>query len=157
MTFTGMPPLQAPTTSGHPASLPSLAMRKEPSLRVEPSAKGGETAGTALRQGHTPPQPNPARREGRENASAPPTILQIKIGEMLREQAEAIKDPADEVETRTPRTDPSQYTKAGDAARDTADAVDTSAAPRAEESPESDLPARKQEPATAPVDPEARS
>lgn len=168
MTLTGMPPIQAPTTTGHPASLPAMSLRKEPSLRVEPSAKGGETNGTALRQGQgqTPPQPKPARQEGQERASAPPTILQIKIGEMLREQAEAIKDPQGEDETdkaeakATDRADAAE-TRDATEAKDTAGTTDTDAAwPDAATAAMASGTATdddKEAPATAPDGPEARS
>ncbi|MDA7427199.1 hypothetical protein PGB28_01920 [Primorskyibacter aestuariivivens] len=151
MTFTGLPPLQAPMTTGHPASLPAVSLRKEPSLRVEPSTKGGETAGTALRQGQTPPQAQAARREDRENASAPPTILQIKIGEMLREQAEAIKEPETDGEARATESDATTKEPAQVATKP------DDAAPRMAVAPDPDAPEDREPPATAPDDPEARS
>lgn len=127
MTFTGLPPIHAPMATGHPASLPALTLRKDPTLRVEPSGKGGETAGTALRQGHTPPHAQLSRRTdgtgdttvngtgdgtGKDTASAPPTILQIKIGEMLREQAEA--NDADATRPARGDTDPAGQTAGPD-------------------------------------------
>ncbi|WP_417523763.1 hypothetical protein [Marinovum sp.] len=89
--FTAVLPLTAPQTTGHPAALPQDLERRTAETRVTAAKPGAET-GTAGSKGsgagETPWQK--ARRE--EQASAPPTILQIKINSMLEEQQKRLAE-----------------------------------------------------------------
>lgn len=87
MLFTAVPPIMAPQTTGHPAALPQDVARRNPDERVS-AAKPGSAADNARsdpQRWHENPQ---LQADGSKKASAPPTILQIKINTMLEEQQE---------------------------------------------------------------------
>lgn len=112
MIITGISPLQAPTTTGHPASLPSAPVRQTNETRVAPTRQGEESSGAALRQRQSGQSDPRMGRRGTEAASAPPTILQLKINSMLLEQADnrqsqdTIRDPAPAPGTTQAKTEP---------------------------------------------------
>lgn len=89
MLFTAVPPIMAPQTTGHPAALPQDVARRNPDDRVS-AAKPGSTADGARgdpQRWHENPR---LQADGSKKASAPPTILQIKINTMLEEQQEKL-------------------------------------------------------------------
>lgn len=89
MLFTAVPPIMAPQTTGHPAALPQDVARRNPDERVS-AAKQGSAADNARgdpQRWHENPQ---LQADGSKKASAPPTILQIKINTMLEEQQEKL-------------------------------------------------------------------
>lgn len=99
--FTAVLPLSAPHTTGHPAALPQDLERRPADTRVT-AAKPGAEAGNA-RSDHSTARntPRPAAL-GEEPASAPPTILQLKINTMLEEQKQRLAEEARSQETAEP-------------------------------------------------------
>lgn len=98
MLLTGIPPLQAPQTTGHPATLPSAVPRDTADYRVQAADKGGQSTDTRTNY-NRPGDSNPRAKSPPDKDSsgaAPPTILQLKIDTMLREQAESRKVDAPE-------------------------------------------------------------
>ncbi|TNF20719.1 MAG: hypothetical protein EP318_10080 [Rhodobacteraceae bacterium] len=110
MLFTAVPPIMAPQTTGHPAALPQDVARRNPDERVSAAKPGSATDTTRgdPQRWHENPR---LQADGRKKASAPPTILQIKINTMLEEQQE--KQAQEKREAPRPeRTDPSQDSRA---------------------------------------------
>lgn len=68
-------PAMAPQTTGHPASLPPDPARPDSTQTVTPASES-ETPGQT---GH--------RQAGEQQNSAPPSLMQIRIMELLAEQA----------------------------------------------------------------------
>lgn len=103
MSFLGSSIFQAaPHAAAYPLSLPAAPAPQATDTRVAP-ARGGDGAGLDhdLRRYGAPQR---ARRDGH---SAPPSILQMKIDSLLREQAERRADEAAAAAARNPsqRTD----------------------------------------------------
>lgn len=74
-------PALAPQPTGHPASLPADPAVRAPERSVNPAS------GTAGSGAHDTAQNS-------EQSAAPPSAIQIKITEMLRQQAEELKHAA---------------------------------------------------------------
>lgn len=68
-------PAMAPQTTGHPASLPPDPARPDNTQTVTPASES-ETSGQT---GH--------QQAGEQQNSAPPSLIQIRIMELLAEQA----------------------------------------------------------------------
>lgn len=89
---TGIFPILAPQPTGHPASLPQTPM-KQPEIKRVAAADAGDTASdlrTSLRHPQDPPNTARLKKPASESDgdTAPPTLLQIKINTLLREQIE---------------------------------------------------------------------
>lgn len=91
MILTTMPALQAPQSTGHPASLPSVTQPAQAAIRVQAPAKGQGASGAQINNGQSEASPGKPPTKDGEKDTAPPTILQIKINTMLQEQAEQMK------------------------------------------------------------------
>ncbi|MGX9357168.1 hypothetical protein ACS3SW_18950 [Roseobacteraceae bacterium S113] len=89
MNIVSTPSVLAPQTTGHPLGLPEVGQSRNTSAKV----RSLEQLDTALsRSGSDTPRDDAQRQRkaNEEAAAAPPTILQMKIDEILRKQAEAI-------------------------------------------------------------------
>ncbi|WP_323763352.1 hypothetical protein [Marinovum sp.] len=98
MMFTAVLPLSAPHTTGHPAALPQDLERRQADTRVT-AAKPGAEAGDARSDRSTGQDTPRHAARGQEPATAPPTILQLKINTMLQEQQQRL---AEEARAQTP-------------------------------------------------------
>lgn len=94
MMFTAALPLTAPQTTGHPAALPQELGRPTGDTRIAASQPGG-AAGSA-RSDHSSGDSPRHNARNREQASAPPTILQLKINTLLEEQQQRAQETAAE-------------------------------------------------------------
>ena len=72
-------PMMAPQTTGHPAALPADAQTAASTQQVTPPAAGGNTSDA---QNRDHPQ---------DQNTAPPSAMQIKIMELLEQQAEKLE------------------------------------------------------------------
>ncbi|MCH2163362.1 MAG: hypothetical protein MK098_01735 [Marinovum sp.] len=84
----------APQTTGHPLGLPQGDSSKPTTQRISDAAQGARSNASDQQQSKSTEQEQRRDRSSssKDAPAAPPTILQLKINEMLREQAEAIAD-----------------------------------------------------------------
>lgn len=78
-------PALAPQPTGHPASLPADPPPVPPTQRVTAPDLGSQSSGTAL---NTP-------SSGKHSKTAPPSVIQMKIMEMLEQQARDLDQVSD--------------------------------------------------------------
>ncbi|WP_425038252.1 hypothetical protein [Primorskyibacter sp. S187A] len=93
MTLIGPPSAIAPLTSGHPLGLPQTDTARSSDFRIASVSKSAGSPNTGTQ--NLPQERQQQRRNTPNDAepkTTPPTILQLKINEMLEEQAEALKD-----------------------------------------------------------------
>lgn len=130
--FTAVPPLMAPQTTGHPAGLPQDVARQNPETRITAPKEG---AATANAQGDTPSgQKSPFPKGADGKATAPPTILQIRINSMLEEQQrERDEQQAEQTAAEAPEAGTSELDRAAPAAP--AEAAPKAPAPEEEPAP----------------------
>ncbi len=76
-------PAMAPQPTGHPASLPPDPPKPSPAQQVEPPGEGAASGDSD--SGHRTAEDEPK--------SVPPSIMQIKITEILEQQAEERDQP----------------------------------------------------------------
>ncbi|MDU9002505.1 hypothetical protein [Sedimentitalea todarodis] len=77
-------PALAPQPTGHPASLPAEPKRPDSTQMVTPASEGETSAQTGQRR----------TGDGEQQEAAPPSAIQIKIMEMLDQQARELdQDP----------------------------------------------------------------
>ena len=98
-----------PPAGAHPAAYPltaSIAPRAPSAPAIAPVAQSGASgfSFTPDRGPETARQPRPQSKE--DDRSAPPTLLQIKIDSMLREQAEARSEEPQTGSAKTAAPDP---------------------------------------------------
>lgn len=89
-------PAMAPQPTGHPASLPPDPVKPTGTRHVPPA-----TAGT----GSSDSRPREYASQ-QDQRSAPPSVIQIKIMELLEEQAEELKQMAEDGETSEDQDSP---------------------------------------------------
>lgn len=114
--FTAVLPLTAPQTTGHPAALPQDLERRAGDTRVT-ATKAGAEAGTADSKGSGAGQTPWQKARHEQQASAPPTILQIKINSMLEEQQKRLAEEqqAQDAQVDSPEAEtPAPTTQADD-------------------------------------------
>ncbi|WP_425099687.1 hypothetical protein [Tropicibacter sp. S64] len=96
----------APLATGHPLGLPGAQKQTPPQQRVQPPAQPRDASSTLTRDAPLPQQwrdhatvdPDPTTHV------APPSIMQIKISQMLVEQARR-KEPSDETDPEPANVD----------------------------------------------------
>ena len=97
-----------PPAGAHPAAYslaPAIPTRQHNPQTVAPAARSGASDfGFSPETGHGRAA-QPRRADKGENRSPPPTVLQLKIDSMLREQAEALKKEAAARAAETARAD----------------------------------------------------
>lgn len=106
MTLIGPPSAIAPQISGVSSGLPEPRALQRPDQKITELTKKDATRNDASGQmprEDTPAPLRPNRSNSAQDAAPPPTILQLKIDEMLREQADQLKETADEPEQRPDR------------------------------------------------------
>lgn len=92
MNLTAPPAILAPQTTGHPNGLPDAAPPDKELGKVAGVSDDVDTQGANLRDSREDKEGKSRDRENKdEAASAPPTVLQLKINEILKEQAEALE------------------------------------------------------------------
>lgn len=74
----------APQTTGHPASLPAEPSRQASTQTVTPASEGESSGQTGQRQAG----------DGAQQETAPPSAMQLKIMEMLDQQARELEQPS---------------------------------------------------------------
>lgn len=116
MHLAGPTPWIAPLATGHPLGLPALQKQPQAQIKVQP-AHAARGMGTMMSDRQPPPHSSPARRDTPDPAThvAPPTIMQIKISQMLDDQAVQLRDPA---ETGEGTSEPEASEARPDALRD---------------------------------------
>ncbi len=77
-------PAMAPQPTGHPASLPAEPSPPDTTQTVTPASEGDASGQTDQRQSG----------DGTQQESAPPSAMQIKIMEMLEQQARDLEQPS---------------------------------------------------------------
>lgn len=112
MQFPTIPAMLAPLATGHPYGLPADQRGTSLDKRVQPIGPSQDSNTTSTRG---EPQPFLRASHGRvpaqtpqEDHVAPPSIMQIKILQMLDEQASKIDEDADNPDEDKPEADPTK-------------------------------------------------
>lgn len=106
MHFAGPTSWIAPLATGHPLGLPALSKQPQSQQKVQPP-NASRGMGRMMSDGQPPPQPGNPRRELPDPAThvAPPTIMQLKISQILDDQALKIREAPEEAQPEQGRKD----------------------------------------------------